>query len=58
MGSEMCIRDRGIGGAAFIYLLATRLIPVISLWELKEGLLYQRMGTFIRGRYLVLAKPE
>ena len=48
----------GLGGAAFIYLAATRLIPIMSLWEIKEGALYQRMGTLIRGRYLVLAKPE
>ena len=56
--SDILMVIGGIGGAAFVYLLATRLIPVISLWELKEGLLYQRMGTFIRGRYLILAKPE
>lgn len=56
--SDILIVIGGIGGAAFIYLLATRVIPVISLWEIKEGLLYQKMETFIRGRYLVLAKPE
>ena len=48
----------GIGGAAFVYLLATRVLPLISLWEVKEGALYQRMSRFIRGEYLVLAKPE
>ena len=48
----------GLGAAAFIYLVATRLIPILSVWETKEGAKYQRMGTFIRGRYLVLAKPE
>ena len=46
------------GGAALIYLAATRIIPMLSLWETKEGAKYQRMETFIRGRYLVLAKPE
>ena len=48
----------GIGGAALFYLAATRLIPILSTWEVKEGTMYQRMGTFIRGHYLVLAKPE
>jgi len=48
----------GLGGAALIYMAATRVIPLISVWETKEGALYQRMGTFIKGRYLVLAKPE
>jgi Ni/Fe-hydrogenase subunit HybB-like protein len=48
----------GLGAAAFIYLVATRFIPVLSVWETKEGAKYQRMDTLIRGRYLVLAKPE
>ena len=48
----------GIGGAAFIYMLATRVLPLLSVWEVKEGALYQRMARFIRGEYLVLAKPE
>ena len=48
----------GLGAAALIYLAATRFIPLISVWEIKEGAKYQSMGTFIRGEYLVLAKPE
>ena len=48
----------GIGGAALVYLAATRILPVLSVWEVKEGALYQRMSRFIRGEYLVLAKPE
>jgi molybdopterin-containing oxidoreductase family membrane subunit len=47
-----------IGAAAFIYLVAARIFPVLSVWEIKEGALYQRMENFMRGRYLVLAKPE
>ena len=48
----------GIGGAAFVYLVATRILPVLSVWEVKEGALYQKMSRFIKGDYLVLAKPE
>ncbi len=48
----------GLGAVAFLYLAATRLLPILSVWETKEGAKYQRMGTLIRGRYLVLAKPE
>jgi molybdopterin-containing oxidoreductase family membrane subunit len=48
----------GLGAVALIYLAATRLVPIMSLWEVKEGARLQRMDTFIRGRYLVLAKPE
>ena len=48
----------GLGAAALVYLVATRLVPIISIWETKEGAQYQRMDTLIRGEYLVLAKPE
>ena len=48
----------GLGAAALIYLSATKLLPFMCVWEIKEGALYQKMDTFIRGRYLVLAKPE
>jgi hypothetical protein len=48
----------GIGGAAFVYLAATKFLPVLSVWEVKEGALYQKMARFIRGEYLVLGKPE
>ena len=48
----------GIGGAALFYLVATRILPVLSVWEVKEGALYQKMSPFMKGEYLVLAKPE
>jgi molybdopterin-containing oxidoreductase family membrane subunit len=48
----------GIGLAAFIYLVAAKALPLISLWEVKEGALYQRKDRLFRGEYLVLAKPE
>ena len=47
-----------IGAAFFTYMLATKLLPMISVWEVKEGALYQKMGRFIRGEYLILGKPE
>jgi hypothetical protein len=48
----------GIGAAVFVFLLATRLLPVLSIWEVKEGALYQKWGKFLRGEYLILGKPE
>ena len=48
----------GIVAALFIYLLVTRIIPILSVWETKEGTKYQKMGTLIKGEYLILAKPE
>ena len=48
----------GLGGAALIFLLGTKLLPVMSIWEIKEGLLYVVTRPFMRGRYMVLGKPE
>ncbi|HAA94698.1 MAG TPA: hypothetical protein DCE26_03305 [Dehalococcoidia bacterium] len=48
----------GLGAAVFIYLASTKLLPILSLWEVKEGAMYQKMGKLIRGEYLVLGKPE
>ena len=48
----------GIGLAAFIYLVTAKVLPLMSLWEVKEGALYQRKERLFRGEYLVLAKPE
>ena len=48
----------GLGAAVFIYLLSTRILPVLSIWEVKEGTLYQKWGKLHRGEYLVLGKPE
>ena len=48
----------GLAAAVFVYLLATRLLPVLSLWEVKEGALYQKWGKLHRGEYLILGKPE
>ncbi len=48
----------GIGAAIFVYLAATKLFPLLSLWEVKEGTMYQKWGQFLRGEYMILAKPE
>ncbi len=48
----------GVGFAALVFLAATKIIPIMSVWEVKEGTKYQSMQTLIRGEYLVLAKPE
>ena len=48
----------GIGAAVFVFLVATKLLPLLSLWEVKEGTLYQKWGKLHRGEYIVLGKPE
>lgn len=48
----------GLGGVALIFLLGTKLLPVMSMWETKEGLLYVLRRPFMKGHYMVLGKPE
>ena len=48
----------GLGLVAFVYLAATKVFPLLSVWEVKEGALYQSKGTLFKAEYLVLAKPE
>ena len=47
-----------IGGSIFIYLLATRIIPAVNIWERKEYLLYKAEIQFHRAKVLVLGKPR
>jgi len=48
----------GLGAVAFIFLLGAKLLPVMSMWETKEGLLYVLYRPFMKGRYMVLGKPD
>ena len=48
----------GLSGIALIFLLGTRLLPVMSIWETKEGLLYILVRPLLKGRYMVLGKPD
>ena len=57
-GLDVLLVLGGISGAQLIFMLGSRLLPVLSVWEIKEGLLYQVMRPLIRGRYLVVGKPE
>ncbi len=47
-----------IGGAIFLYLLAMKVVPVISMWEIKEGMLYRRTRKFLKTHIMVMGKPE
>ncbi len=57
-GSDFMVLIGGLALPVFIYMLATRIIPVISMWEVKEGFMLRGVQTVLRKRYLVLAKPE
>lgn len=47
-----------IGGAIFLYLLAIKLIPPVSIWEVKEGMLYRRRRKYLKTEIMVMGKPE
>ena len=48
-----------LAGAIFCYLLATRLVPTLNLWEMKEGLLLRVPRPFMRSHETtVIAKPQ
>ena len=47
-----------ISGSILVYLLATRLFPVINIWEQKELLLYKVHKRFHRAEVMVLGKPD
>ena len=47
-----------IGGSILVYLLATRILPVVNIWEQKELLLYRMHKPFHRTEVMVLGKPD
>lgn len=55
---DVLIMVGAISGAILVYLLATRIIPVINIWEQKELLLYKIHKPFHRTEVMVLGKRE
>jgi molybdopterin-containing oxidoreductase family membrane subunit len=57
--ADMMMWVGGLAGAVLVYLLATRVVPVISIWEQKELLLYKLHKPFHRlEEVLVLGKKD
>lgn len=56
-GIDLMLLVGGIAGALFIYLMATRLVPVLSIWEVREGLLLRTRSTLLKLQVFVLGKP-
>ena len=47
-----------ISGAAFIVLIAARVIPIFSLWEMTEGIQLRTVRPFLKTKMVVLGKPD
>jgi len=56
--ADIFIMVGAVGGMVFIFLMATRLVPVMNFWEQKELLLYKVHRPFHRTKVMVLGKPE
>ena len=56
--ADIFIMVGAVGGMIFIFLMATRLVPVMNFWEQKELLLYKLHKPFHRTEVMVLGKPE
>ncbi len=48
----------GLAGILLFYMLASRIFPVINIWEQKELLLYKKHKDFHRTKVLVLGKRD
>ena len=47
-----------LGGALLLFTLAVKVVPIINLWEIREGSLLQVVRPFKRLPLKILAKPE
>ena len=47
-----------IAGPILVYMLISRVIPIINIWEQKELLLYKLHKKYHRATVMVLGKPE
>jgi hypothetical protein len=48
----------GISGAVFLWLLISKVVPVLSLWEVKEGITLRTVRRYLRRDIIVHGKPE
>ena len=48
----------GISGGVFLFMLAARVIPILSLWEMTDGIRLRAVRPFLRREVTVMAKPE
>ena len=47
-----------IAGGVLLYLLAIKVVPMLSIWEVSEGTLYRKRRRFLKREIMVMGKPE
>jgi len=57
-GADLLMMMGALAAALLVYLLATRLLPLINIWEAQEGLILQEVRSFHKVDLKVVAKPE
>ncbi|MBI2320683.1 MAG: hypothetical protein HYU88_00925 [Chloroflexi bacterium] len=57
-GADVLLVVGGVAGAILVYLLATRIVPVLSHWEMQEGILLRAVRPLLRMPALVIGKPR
>ena len=55
---DLMIVIGGISGGIFLVMLAARMAPVFSLWEMTEGIRLRVVKPFLRTEMVVIGKPE
>ena len=55
---DLMIVIGGIAGGIFLVMLAARLAPVFSLWEMAQGIRLRAVRQFLRTEVVVLGKTE
>ena len=57
-GIDLMMMVGSISGAVFIVLVAARVIPIFSLWEMTEGIRLRAVRPFLKTKMVVLGKPD
>ncbi len=55
---DLMVLVGALGGMIFLFMLAARMVPVMSLWELTEGQLLTRTKMIGKNQVVIIGKPE
>lgn len=56
--ADILIIVGAISGAILVYLITAKVIPALSIWDTKEGMLLTRVQPYRKTDVLVIGKPE
>ncbi len=56
--SDVLIAVGSIAGSVLVFMLAARILPITSIWEIKEGKMLQRIKPLLKTHVRIVGKPE